>query len=263
MKIIDSHSHIFPNKIAEKATNSISDFYQIKMAALAGTTESLLAYGAEAGVEKYVVCSVATTAKQVRAINEYILGETLAHSEFLGLITLHPDLSEQELDFEFDFALKNGFRGIKLHSDFQKFALDDKKTFAIYERAQGVLPILVHAGDRRYSFSNPEKIARVANNFKNLQIVAAHFGGYSEWDKVFVLENCPNVYFDTSSSLEFLPAKTASSLILQMGVHRFLFGSDFPMWKHKKELENIMSLGLCERDLQAVLSKNAEAVWKI
>ena len=30
MEIIDAHAHIYPDKIAEKATNAIGDFYDIK-----------------------------------------------------------------------------------------------------------------------------------------------------------------------------------------------------------------------------------------
>ena len=31
MKIIDAHAHIFPKKIADKAVQSISDFYETPM----------------------------------------------------------------------------------------------------------------------------------------------------------------------------------------------------------------------------------------
>ena len=41
-KIIDGHSHIYPEKIAQKATNSISTFYGIAMADQSGSSDLLL-----------------------------------------------------------------------------------------------------------------------------------------------------------------------------------------------------------------------------
>lgn len=48
-------------------------------------------------VSRYVVHSVATTAHQVRSINEFIKREVEAHPEFIGFITLHHDLAENEI----------------------------------------------------------------------------------------------------------------------------------------------------------------------
>ena len=71
-EIIDTHCHIYPSKIAEKAVQAISDFYSIPMAhdGLVGT---LKRSGSEIGVTKYVVHSLATTAHQVSRINDFIL----------------------------------------------------------------------------------------------------------------------------------------------------------------------------------------------
>ena len=119
MEIINSHAHIYPEKIAKKATDTIGVFYDIKMQMPAGTPERLLEDGARAGISRYVVHSVATTAHQVRSINEFIKRELDEHPEFIGFITLHQDLSEEEVESEVKWALENGFHGIKLHPDFQ------------------------------------------------------------------------------------------------------------------------------------------------
>ena len=73
--IIDSHAHIYPDKIAHKAARSIGDFYDIDMD-LDGTVDMLLKVGDEAGVDKFLVHSVATTPHRCSdtlfAINEFI-----------------------------------------------------------------------------------------------------------------------------------------------------------------------------------------------
>ena len=58
-KIIDIHAHIFPEKIAQKATESIGDFYGIPIRGK-GTTEDLLEQGKKVNVYRYVVHSTAT-----------------------------------------------------------------------------------------------------------------------------------------------------------------------------------------------------------
>ena len=54
MEIIDAHAHIYPEKIAAKATDTIGIFYDIKMEMPAGTAEQLLEDGRRAGISRYV-----------------------------------------------------------------------------------------------------------------------------------------------------------------------------------------------------------------
>ena len=66
MEIIDAHAHIYPEKIAVKATATIGVFYDIEMEMPAGTPQRLIEEGKRNGVSRFVVHSVATTAHQVR-----------------------------------------------------------------------------------------------------------------------------------------------------------------------------------------------------
>ena len=100
LEIIDAHAHIYPNKIAEKATNAIGYFYDIKMEMPAGTTERLLEDGLMAGISKFVVHSCATKAVQVRSINEFLKQEIDTHDNFIGFMTLHQDLLEEQAKME-------------------------------------------------------------------------------------------------------------------------------------------------------------------
>ena len=52
MKIIDIHTHIYPDKVARKATESVRDFYQLEGSKkMDGTVEMLLERGKEAGID--------------------------------------------------------------------------------------------------------------------------------------------------------------------------------------------------------------------
>ena len=263
MEIIDAHAHIYPEKIAKKATDTIGVFYDIEMEMPAGTAERLLEEGARAGIGRFMVHSVATTAHQVRSINEFIKREMAAHPEFIGFITLHQDLTEEEVVSEVNWAIENGFRGIKLHPDFQKFHIDDQVAEKFYRAASGRLPILFHVGDDRYDFSKPERLVRMARKYPELTFIAAHFGGYRCWDDAPLYKGLKNVYFDTCSSLPFISAQRARELIDMLGADRFFFATDFPMWDAEGELERFFSIPMTDSEREMILSGNIKRLLKI
>ena len=263
MEIINAHAHIYPEKIAAKATDTIGIFYDIKMEMPAGTVDNLLEDGQRNGISRFVVHSVATTAHQVRSINEFIKREVEAHPEFIGFITLHQDLSEEEIINEVDWAINNGMKGIKLHPDFQKFNIDDESVEKIYRAASGRLPILFHIGDDRYDYSKPCRLVNMAKKYPNLTFIAAHFGGYRCWDDANLYLGLDNVYFDTCSSLPFIDAKKARELIDMHGADKFFFGTDFPMWDAKAELERFNSIPLTDKEKEMILSGNIKRLLKL
>ena len=258
MEIINSHAHIYPPKIAEKATDAISNFYDIKMSTDKGTAEILLEKGKRAGVSRFVVHSVATSTKQVHSINEFILREMGEHSEFIGFMALHPDMSEEEIEKEVEFATQNGFKGIKVHPDFQRFNIDSEEAKKIYRVASGKLPILFHTGDNRYDYSRPFRLANIAKEFKNLQVIGSHFGGYRCWDEYEVYKGLDNVYFDTCSTLPFLDIDKATKIINDLGTEKFFFADDFPMWDVAEELVRFDKLKISSDDKEKILSKNVK-----
>ena len=72
-----------------------------------------------------------------------------------------------------------------------------------------------------------------------------------------------DVYFDTSSTLEWLSLDKANKMIRAHGVEKFLFASDFPMWDHEEELERFNRLDLSDEEREMILHKNAEKLLKL
>lgn len=259
MKIIDSHAHIFPQKISKKASGAIGEFYNISMHhnGMAHVLEKL---SKEAGISKTLVCSTATTPHQVEVINDFICEKCKQYPSFIGIATLHQDMENPEAEIE--RIEKLGLSGIKLHPDFQKLNIDDEKmfpTYALLEKKR--LPILFHTGDDRYDFSSPERLIKVMEKFPDLICIAAHFGGYASWDKAEKYPKSKNLYFDTSSSLDVIEKSQALSLIEKFGVSQFMFGTDFPMWTPKEEIKKVLDLGLSEKDYEQIFSKNFERLF--
>ncbi len=254
--IIDAHAHIFPDKIAQKASDGISAFYGGMRVRYDGTLGALFEEGGAAGVDRYIVQSVATVPTQVRAINDFISRCVEKYPDkLIGFGALHPDYPDIKGEVERIISL--GLKGVKLHSDFQQFHIDDEFAFQIYEACEGRLPILFHVGDDRYDFSSPERLLRVVKKFPKLMVIAAHLAGWSEWDKGAALFEHSGVYADCSSSLYAMTPEHAAELIRKIGVDRVMWGTDYPMWSAAEELERFNRLPLSDEERRMILSENA------
>ncbi len=260
-EIIDSHTHIFPDKIAENATVMIGKFYDLHMESC-GSSRKLIESGSKIGVKKYLVCSTATKPAQVNSINNFIAGECAANDCFFGFGTAHPESENIEADIKQIFDL--GLHGVKLHPDFQQFNIDDRKVYPIYEMIEDKLPVLIHCGDERYEYSTPERVAVIHKDFPKLKIQAAHLGGYQRWENAFnCLQGLENIAFDISSSMAFMTNERLIELIRGYGIENCFFGSDFPMWSHEEELERFLALGFTEEENRLILAQNFKRFYGI
>ena len=233
-EIADAHTHIFPQKIAEKAAHSIADFYKVN-AGDVGTVDILLEN-----------CRL--------------------HPEFIGFGTIHPGMTETEMITEAVRIKEKGLRGVKLHPDIQDFLLDDPHMFALYRMCEKELdlPILFHCGDARYDRSSPQRLAHVLDSFPELSVIGAHFGGYSQWEQAYaVLKDYTRLHMDTSSSLSFLSDEDAMCLIEGYGPERLMFGTDYPLWVMEKEIERFFSLPLTDTQRRQILFGTFSALFHV
>ena len=261
--VIDAHCHIYPEKIASKAVNGTDNFYG-EHSVGSGTVDDLINREQKAGVDKFVVQSVATTPHQVSRINHFIAEEVSKKPEILtGLGTLHPD--SPDIKGDIDELLSLGLKGVKLHPDIQAFKLDDYRCLKIYEICEEKgLPLLIHTGDYRYDFSNPNRMLPILDIYTNLIIVGAHLGGWSIYDEAAEkYKNYKNFYVDCSSSFHYLKPEKAKEIIRTYGAERVLFGTDYPMWEAKDELEYFFSLGLEEWEIRCILNMNAKKIFGV
>ena len=257
----DAHAHIYPGKIAEKATASVGDFYHIPMHNV-GLPHVLAQRGGEAGIDRFLVCSVATKVEQVRSINQFIQEKCQKYPQFIGLGAWHQDITD--ISGEMDDIQARGLRGIKLHPDFQEFMIDDPKMLDVYKEAhRRGLPVLFHTGDSRTEFSSPHRLMNVIDKLPDFTCIAAHLGGYSEWEEARRELSGTNVYIDTSSSLFKISPEEAKENIAHFGVDHTMFGTDFPMWDPKEELERFFALGFSQEENQAMLYDNFARLFQL
>lgn len=260
---IDSHCHIYPEKIVDKAVAGTDNFYGVS-SHCKGTVADLIEQGDKAGIDHFIVQSVATTPKQVASINNFIASEVAANPKKLtGLGTLHPESEDIKGDVEHLISL--GLRGVKLHPDIQAFRIDDERCLKIYKLCEeNGLVLLLHTGDNRYDYSNPNRLLPVLKTYKNLKVIGAHFGGYSIWEEASeAYSGIENFYVDCSSSMPWLDKETTLRIIRSYGADKVLFGTDYPMWSPKLEIESILSLGLDEQEIMSILNINAKKLFNL
>ena len=258
---IDAHCHIYPEKIARAAVDHTDNFYS-ERSFNKGTLEDLISASDKAGIDKCIIQSVATTPKQVQSINKFIHDSVNSYQDrFIGLGTIHPRSTDMEGDIE--HLIELGLKGIKIHPDIQDFKVDDdgyKKAYEICEKKG--LPVLMHTGDYRYDNSNPNRLIPILNEFKNLTVIGAHFGGWSIWEEASEkLNSFDNFYVDTSSSLHYITLETAKKIIDNYGVDKIMFATDYPMWNACDEIDKILQLNLTEEDYIKIFSTNAKKVY--
>jgi len=256
-KIINAHCHIYPQKIAARAVEGIKTFYGLDRS-LNGMTDDLIKDGSKVGVTHYLVHSVATKPSQVRSINEFISYEVKTHAGmFTGFGALHPDSEDIEGDLK--HLLELGLKGVKIHPDFQGFALDGKKAFELGAviRDAGI-PVLIHCGDKRYSYSNPDQLIPFIKSLPGLTIIAAHFAGWSVWDEAYEkVAGRYDILVDSCSSLYAMTPERACDMIRRFGADKVLWGTDYPMWEHEPEMEMFNRLDLSESERRMILYDNA------
>lgn len=256
MQVIDFHAHAFSEKIADRAVENLENHYQVTIPNR-GTMEDLLDSAQEGEIRHLVLCSAATKPEVVKINNTWVATKAKENPELVtGFGSLHAGTTDfvAELKRMEELDLK----GVKIHPDFQGFDIDDPRMFPIYEEIGDRFLLLVHVGDKISSASKPAKLAKVVKAFPSLRIVAAHLGGWSCWDEARECLLKKDIYIDTSSTFWCLSKDERVELMRYHGTHRVLFGTDYPIRRHKLELEDFISLPLTDREKEDILFNNAK-----
>ena len=262
MYFIDFHTHVYPEPIARKAADNVRQFYNgLGNPAIDGSVRTLLDRGTAAGVEKFVILPVAVQPTRTRSINDFILSQVADQPRFFGYGTVHAAM--ENITGEVRYIMEKGLRGLKMHPDYQLFPIDDPRLFPVYEMAGEKLPIIFHMGDQRYDYSHPARLRKVLELFPRLQVIAAHFGGYTMHEEAAKLLKDKKCYFDVSSSLMFMEEGVAERYINNYGAERFVYGSDFPMWDPVQEMERFMRLKLTDDQKEQIAHITAERILHI
>ena len=240
--IIDFHTHIYPELSASKALAAVQSRAGISCFS-DGTQHGLINSMDKAGIDLSVVCSVATRPEMVPSIHEWL--ENIQNARIMPFAAMHPDLTMMVQEVE--ELKKRGFKGFKVHPDYQRFFVDDERVYPFYQAAQSEgMIVLFHAGlDRGLPdpiHSTPERLARVHRDFPSLCMVVAHLGGEAVFDATERHLLGEDIFMDTSFVLRVMPPDVLERFMKKHPAERILFGSDSPWRDQSEELRFLTEL---------------------
>ncbi len=286
MRVIDIHTHTFPEKIASRAIESLKAKSHT-IAFTNGTTDNLARSMASAGIACSVVQPVATNPAQVPHVNDssIALNETFTETGIMSFGCMHPDF--EGWHEELGRLSRSGVRGIKLHPVYQCVCVDDERYVRILRRCGELgLIVMLHSGyDIGFpgnDYALPERMARALRKSGNVRVILAHMGGWRCWreaEEAFA-DFGENVYIDTAFSLgEFTPLedgyyKTHEECVMlgceefvrivrRFGSERVLFGTDSPWASQSGTLGEIDSLPLTDEEKVRIFAGNSEALLNL
>ena len=259
--IIDFHTHIFPDKIAQRSIQSLSEVSGVK-AATDGTLSGLLASMDKSGVDLSVIMPVVTKPSQFESVNAFAakVNEQYA-GRLLSFGGIHPD--SEDYKSELDRIKELGLPGIKLHPDYQGVMIDDVRYMKIIEYADALgMTILVHAGIDiglpEPVHCPPDKARKVLDSLKPKKLVLAHMGGWKQWDEVYECLTGQQVYLDTAFCFDYLSQEMFLKLCDRHGIQRILFATDSPWSDASKDRKVVEALPLSMQQKEAIFSENAK-----
>ena len=260
--LIDFHTHVFPDKLAYHALDSLSKPIHIRPCTngTLADTERLMK---ESGVTQFIALNIATSPRTEKHVNDFAIELNRTHIVFGSV---HP-YSENALD-ELDRLHDSGVKGVKFHNEYQNFFVDDEKAFPLYEKiAKLGLIAVFHGGyDPAYEppyKASPERSARVCAAFPKGKFVFAHLGGLkTEKETLLYLKNT-NAYIDTAFAAAAFSKESATKIIRESAAERVLFGSDCPWETPEETVRFIESLPLTREEKELIYYKNAKRLLRL
>ncbi|MBQ2719856.1 MAG: amidohydrolase family protein [Clostridia bacterium] len=262
--IIDFHTHIFPDKIAESTVRAIEEGAKTPRHS-DGTAAGLIASMERAGVTLAVNHPVLTRARQfdhITAFAEEVNAREYPGARILSFGGVHP--ADPEAPDHVDELADRGFLGLKIHPDYQNTFFDDEAYIRILTRAKARgLITLTHAGvDAAYVrgevHCTPERVVRVLDALGGYdRLVLAHIGGEQMSSEVLALLAGKEIYLDTAYSLHEMSAERFCEIVERHGDERILFATDSPWRDPAEELEKLRRMDLPAAALDNILYRNA------
>ncbi len=254
---IDFHTHAFPDQIASFAIPALEKEGNIK-AHLNGTIAALLSSMDRCGIEQSVVCSIATRPEQYMPILQW--SKAIRCQRIVPFPSLHP--ADPLLLKHLLHIKAEGFKGIKMHSYYQDYDLDNPSLNELYAALLELEMILViHAGYDiafpRIRRADPHRILKVCRRFPGLKLIATHLGGWDEWDDVRRLLTGEPIYMELSFALDFLDEVHLREILLAHPREYLLFGTDSPWTDQATSLQMLDRLGLPQALVDKITGGNA------
>ena len=259
MKVIDFHTHIFPDRIASKAISKLEAVSHAH-AYTDGTLSGLKHTMADGGADMSVILPVITRIDQFDSIFSFAVGINENEKNLISFGAVFP--GDPDYKSRLRTMKEYGIRGIKIHPDYHGVFFDDPDVIALVGEAsdQGFV-ISVHAGvdiglpDPVHC--TPDMALRVINAVHPEKLVLAHTGGWKMWDEVEKKLVGQDVYFDISFTDGFIADGQLKRIINEHGAGRILYATDSPWSGQKETIAAVRKMDLGNEAEDRIFCQNA------
>lgn len=262
--LIDFHTHIFPEKIANSTISALANNSGTKPNT-DGTVNGLLAAMERVGADICVTLPVLTKPTQFDSVTKFAVSVNeqfkFSQKKLISFGGIHPKC--EDIEGKMAYLKSVGIKGVKIHPDYQSTYIDDDGYIEILKCAKKFDMIVVaHAGiDDGYEgcpvMCPPERILNVIEEVGHDKFVLAHYGAHKQWQEV--LENIAgkNVYLDTAFTLHEIGESLFKEILFKHGEERVLFATDCPWREIKEDYEILKSFNLNKEIEDKIFYKNA------
>ncbi len=263
--IIDFHTHMFPDAIAEKTITHLENNAKDDASAHTnGTLQGLKDSMTVNHIDYSVVLPIVTNPKQFDSINEFAT-KINGTDGIISFGSIHPE--NENIREKLEYIKSLGLKGVKLHPDYQGHFIDDAEYLEILRTCIDLdLICSIHAGyDIGIPYPihcPPDRMRMVLQEVledckKDSKIVLAHMGGYLQWELV---EKClagENVYFDMAFCKDVIDENMLLRIIEKHGSNRILYATDSPWTDQGEMVEYVKGLPINEEDKENIFYRNA------
>ncbi len=261
--MIDFHTHIFPEKIADSTISHLSNVCRMEPYT-DGKEEGIINSARKAGIACSLLLPVATAPKQFASINRF--ASQFVEGDLISFAGIHPD--SEDYKEQLHWIKANGFKGIKLHPDYQNTYFNDIKYKRIIDTASELeLIVVTHAGVDPISPNDvhctPKMIEEVLDEVSPRNLVLAHMGGNLMFDEVENRLVGRDVYFDTAYVLDKMKPWQFMRMVRNHGIDKILFATDSPWGGQQEFVEVLYKLPFSKEERDKIAQKNAKKLLKI
>jgi len=285
MKILDSHVHIFNSRVIENVTRRTELIGRLSLNKEGIrdrlNTAALLDDMGVADVRAALMLPTASVENVVK-VNRAFIKLADGAPELFTAGTLHPDYNN--IEEELSYLSHADVRVIKFCSFSQGFALDHPGTHEMFrlirafnEKAEKPFAVVLDTltlADRYFGTApeyttTPRGVWTLVSRFPEINFIGAHMGGLgADFDDLNRdLQPLENLYLDTSNASYTLSAEQFVQMLQTHGPNHILFGTDWPWFLHRTEVNRIEELmeqaGFSQAEQEAVFSGNLENILGI
>ena len=274
-RVIDFHTHAFPEWLRDRRERylqtdaTFSELFSNPRARM-GTADELVEAMDADGVDASVVMGMGWTDHGLASeVNDYLAESVRRYpGRLYGFGGVNPAWGEPAAR-EAERCAAAGLVGVgELHPDTQGYDIADERTMAPLMEAARHLGLIVttHSSEpvgHTYpgkGTTRPASLWRFILAFPDVNIVCAHWGGGLPFYALMpeVAESLSNVYFDSAASPFLYDASVFPTVAGLVGARRILLGSDYPLLRARRLVDEARQTVASKDDLAAILGGNAE-----